>query len=90
MSSQPILLDDHEDYLDHEIRIRVFGPIKTNPNDPTCKMAHYSVTVAIFKFDKEIQGARDTLQGQYPDVHIAQNSAFHRGREIVNRIMALP
>lgn len=78
-----------ENYLDYEIRTRVFGPVKTNPLDASCEMAHYLATVTVFQGESEVDGARTALQGQYPDRYLAENSAFARGRETVNRIMAL-
>ncbi|MEE5162217.1 hypothetical protein V2J73_02950 [Pseudomonas alliivorans] len=79
-----------EDYLDYEVRVKVFGPVKTNPRDERCEMAHYLGTVAIFQNNAEIPGTRDHLQGQYPDMYLAENAALARGRELVNRIIALP
>jgi len=78
-----------ESYLDYEIRTRVFGPVKTNPQDSNCQMAHYLATVTVFQNGSEIDGARTALQGQYADQYLAENSAFARGRETVNRILAL-
>jgi hypothetical protein len=89
MSFEPTYLENFEDYLDHEIRTRVTGPIKTHPERAACKMAHYSVTLAIFRGGKEIPGTRESLRGEYADGYQAQNSAFSRGRDLVDRIMAL-
>ncbi|MEX5529335.1 hypothetical protein [Pseudomonas syringae] len=79
-----------EEYLDYEIRAKVFGPVKTNPRDDRCQMAHYVGTVAIFQDNAEIPGTLDHLQGQYADMYFAENAALARGRELVNRIIALP
>ncbi|KMY04297.1 hypothetical protein V476_25530 [Pseudomonas syringae KCTC 12500] len=79
-----------EDYLDYEIRVKVFGPVKTNPRDDRCQMAHYLGAVAVFQGDAEIPGTLDHLQGQYADMYLAENAALARGRELVNRIVALP
>jgi hypothetical protein len=88
MSIEPNLRTNYEDYLDHEIRTEVFGPVKTNRQDANCQMSHYVAKLAIFESDSEIKGARESLQGQYPDADSAENAALARGREIIDRIMA--
>lgn len=89
MSIEPTLRTNYEDYLDHEIRTEVFGPVKTNRLDSACQLHHYVAKLAIFASDSEVKGTRESLQGQYADADTAENSAFARGREIVDRIMAL-
>lgn len=88
MSFDPTYREDFEDYLDHEIRTHITGPIKTNRDDPACPMQHYSVTLAVFLNGKELAGTREKLRGEYADAHQAQNSAFSRGRSIIDRIRA--
>lgn len=87
MSLEPTYYQDFEDYLEHEIRTQITGPIKTNRDDPACPMQHYSVTLAIFKDGQEVSGTRESLRGEYPDAFLAQNSAFAKGRSIIDRIL---
>lgn len=82
--------DGSEEYLEYEIRVKVFGPVKTNPEEEHCQMAHHVATVAIFQDNAEIPGTRDHLQGQYADMHLAWNAGLAKGRELVKRIIALP
>ncbi|TDJ74765.1 hypothetical protein E2H86_19465 [Pseudomonas putida] len=88
MSLEPTHRQDFEDYLDHEIRTRITGPIKTNRDDPSCPMQHYAVTLAIFKDGQELSGTRENLKGEYADVFQAQVSAFSMGRSVIDRILA--
>ncbi|WP_338498182.1 hypothetical protein V5F23_09595 [Pseudomonas sp. WP18] len=89
MSIEPTLRTNYEDYLDHEIRTEVFGPVKTNRLDPECQLHHYVAKLAIFESGSEVKGTRESLQGQYSDADTAENSAFARGREVVDRMIAL-
>lgn len=89
MSIEPTLRTNYEDYLNHEIRIEVFGPVKTNRQDANCPMTHYIAKLAIFESGSEVKGTRELLQEQYTDMNKAESAALARGREIVDRVMAL-
>ncbi|WP_455884709.1 hypothetical protein [Pseudomonas spelaei] len=89
MSIEPSLRTNYEDYLNHEIRVEVFGPVKTNRQDANCLMTHYVAKLAIFESGSEVNGTRELLQEQYRDMNEAESAAFARGREIVDRVMAL-
>lgn len=89
MSIEPTLRTNYEDYLDHEIRTEVFGPVKTNRSDPDCQKSHYVAKLVIFHSDSEVKGSRESLLEQYVNADIAEKSAFARGREIVDRILTL-
>ena len=89
MSIEPTLRTNYEDYLNHEIRVEVFGPVKTKRQDANCLMTHYVAKLAIFESGSEVNGTRELLQEQYRDMNEAESAAFARGREIVGRVMVL-
>lgn len=86
MHTEPSCFPDYEDYLGYEIRIEVFGPIKTDPLNPNDNSTHYVARLGVFYKGEEVPGTEEALKVKFPTKDEATKKAFERGRIIVGQV----
>ena len=82
---EPTIYSDYDVYMGYEIRTEVFGPVMTNPDDPTDLSIHYRASLAIFHQHKEIDGSREYMRLKFLTKEEAQQEAMTRGKDLVRR-----